>query len=94
MTSHKDHSKGGFELGSKTKETPKSSNPKLWTQGVYTRVRVEGLQKRSGGSVASLSCQISMVPTQEKNTPSLRNQCSSLGFSNQDPLKGCFGPGP
>jgi hypothetical protein len=54
-------------------------------------VRVEGLQKRSGGNVASLSCRISMVPTQEKNTPSLRNQCSSLEFSNQDPLKKCFG---
>ena len=36
---------GGFPLGPKTKETPKSSNPigreLIWTQGVYIGVRAK-----------------------------------------------------
>lgn len=52
---------------------------KLWTQGVYTRVRVKGMKKWQGTNVALLSCQILVIPTQENITPGLRNQFSSLG---------------
>ena len=52
---------------------------KLWTQGVYTRVQVKGMKKWRGTNVASLSCQISVIPTQENTSPGLGNQSSSLG---------------
>ena len=48
----------------------------LWTQGVYTRIRVQGMKMWVGTNVASLSWWIS---AQECTPLTLRNQYSSLG---------------
>ena len=81
MTSHEDHSKGGFKLKSRPKKLHNQAilnfGTKEFTLGYGSKVCKKG---------------VAMVPTQENNIPSLRNQCSSLGCTNQD--QGCFGPGP
>ena len=52
------------------------SRAKIWTQELNNRVQIWGVRKQNGAKVASLSCQISAVPTQE-STPCSTNQSLS-----------------
>ena len=62
----------GFTLESKTKSTPKPSDPlsweqNYWTHGASTRVRVQHMKNWSGTNGTPLACQNATNPTQNKN---------------------------
>lgn len=69
---------------------------KIWTQGVYYRVQVQGMKKWSADNVASLFHQISLAQvtkiSKKKVLPILRTNFQAL-IPKQGPLKNVLNPG-